>query len=155
MDVNSRAQALGLTVLGAIVICFLAACSRFPPPAELDSHFKKSGGPDWLFVPGGHITFDAETADRISKWLVAHDTDWAPAHISDFGQGKPQLLIGDSAVEIDSDRIRASFDRDENDGDSTIYMQRRLSPSERSFWDAVIEQIKMPIRANQSSEPAA
>jgi hypothetical protein len=143
---------VALSVLGAIAICFLTACSRFPSQAELDS--KKGGGPDWLFVPGGHITFDAETADRISKWLVAHDTDWAPAHLSDFGHGEPQLLIGDSAVEIDSHRIRGSFDRNENDGDSTIYMQRQLSPSERSFWDTVIEQIKKPIRANHASEPA-
>jgi len=114
----------------------------------------KGGVPDWLFVPGGHITVDAGTADPILKWLVAHDTDWAPAHLSDFGHGKAQLLIGDRALEIDSDRIRASFDRDENDGDSTIYMQRRLSLSERSFWDIVIEQIKMPNRADHGSEPA-
>jgi hypothetical protein len=78
-----------------------------------------------------------------------------PAHLSDFGHGNPQLLTGDSAVEIDSDRIRASFDRNEKDGDSTIYMQRRLSPSERSFWDTVIEQIKMPIHAIHPVEPAA
>jgi hypothetical protein len=151
MDANWRVQISRLSVLGAIAIGFLTACSRFPSQAELDLHFKKGGGPDWLFVPGGHLTFDATTADQISNWLVAHDTDWEPAHLSDFGHGEPQLLIGDSAVEIDSDRIRASFDRNENDGDSTIYMQRRLSPSERSFWDTVIEQIKMPIRANHTS----
>jgi hypothetical protein len=152
MEVNLRAQVLRLSVLGAIAICFLSACNRFPSRAELDSHFKKGGGPDWLFVPGGHLAFDATTADLISRWLVAHDTDWEPADLSDFGHGKPQLLIGDSAVEIDSDRIRASFDRNEKDGDSTVYMQRRLSPSEQSFWDTVIEQIKMPIPANHPTE---
>jgi hypothetical protein len=149
------AQFLKLSLLGAFAIGVLSACSRFPSQAELDSHFAKGGGPDWLFVPGGHLNFDGTTADVIRKWLIAHDTDWEPAHLSDFGHGKPQLLTGDSAVEIDSDRIRVSFSRDEKDSDSTIYIQRRLSPNERSFWDAVIEQIKTPVHAIHPREPAA
>lgn len=131
-----------LSFLGAFAILVLSACTRSLSQAELNSHFRNGGGVDWLFVPGGHIDFDAHTATLIRDWLVAHDADWKSAALSDFKPSKPQLLTDNSSVEIDGNRIVVSFERDKKDTDSTIYLQRLLSPSERSFWNSVIEHIK-------------
>jgi hypothetical protein len=125
------------------------ACSRSPSRAELEAQFRGGGGPDWLFVSGGHINFDGSTASLIRAWLIAHDTDWEPASLSDFDPVKTQLLTDNCAVEIDGSRIVVSFERDKQDSNSTIYVQRRLSPSERSFWNAVIEKIKATKHASQ------
>jgi len=138
-----RAQFIILSLFGAFAICGLSACGRSLSQAELESHFREGGGPDWLFVSGGHINFDANTASLIREWLITHDTDWKSASLSDFDPAKTQLLTDNCAVEMDGERIVVSFERDKKDTDSTIYIQRLLSPSERSFWNTVIEQIKM------------
>jgi hypothetical protein len=143
------AQFINLSLFGAFAICDLSACGRSPSQAEMASHFREGGGPDWLFVSGGHINFDANRASLIREWL-AHDTDWKSASLSDFDPAKTQLLTDNCAVEIDGDRIVVSFERDKKDTDSTIYVQRRLSPSERSFWNTNIEQIKMQPLGNLS-----
>ena len=110
--------------------------------AEIESNFKAGGGPDWLFVPGGHVKFDATTASLIRDWLTTHAADWAPASIKDFSPAKRQLLTDNCGIEIDGNRIVISLDRDKEDSDSTVYIQRRLSPSETSFWNTTIDQIK-------------
>jgi hypothetical protein len=137
-----RAEFIKLSLFGAFAICGLSACGRSLPQAELESHFREAGGPDWLFVPDGHINFDANTASLIREWLIAHDTDWKSASLSDFDPAKAQLLTDNCAIEIDGHRIVVSFERDKKDTDSTIYVQRLLSPSERSFWNTLIERIK-------------
>jgi len=121
----------------------------------LKSHFAEGGGPDWLFVSGGHINFDKPTATAIKEWLIKHDTDWKPASLSDFDPAKTQLLTDNSAIEIDGDRIVVSFERSKKDTDTTTYIQRRLTSSEQSFWDSLIEHIKTPNDAARSTETAA
>jgi hypothetical protein len=137
-----RVQLIKLSLFGAFAICGLSACSRSLSQAELESHFRGGGGPDWLFVSNGHINFDANTAGLIRAWLMAHNTDLKSASVSDFDPDRTQLLTDNCAVEIDGDRIVVSFERDKKDTDTTVYVQRRLSSSERSFWNTVIEQIK-------------
>ncbi len=137
-----RTQIFRLLLFGAFAICGLLACGRSLSQAELELHFREGGGPDWLFVSGGHINFDANTAILIREWLIAHGNDWKSASLRDFDPAKTQLLTDNCAIEIDGDRIVVSFERDKKDTDSTIYLQRRLSPSERSFWNTVIDQIK-------------
>ena len=131
-----------LSLFVAFAICGLSSCGQSLSQAELESHFREGGGPDWLFVSGGHINFDANAASLIKEWLIAHDTGWKSAALSDFDPAKTQLLTDGSAIEIDGDRIVVSLERDKKDTDSTIYVQRLLTPSERLFWNAVIEQIK-------------
>jgi hypothetical protein len=152
---DKRVGACAFSLLGAFAICGLLACSRYPSEAELKSHFTEGGGPDWFFVTGGHINFDGPTASAIKQWLITHDTDWKPASLSDFDPAKTQLLTDNSAVEIDGDRIVVSFERSKTDTDTTTYIQRRLTSSEQSFWNALIEQINTPNHAVQSTEPAA
>jgi hypothetical protein len=154
MDKRARRlhmQLINLSLFGAFAICGLLACSRSLSQAELESHFREGGGPDWLFVSGGHIDFDANTASLIRGWLIAHNTDWKPASLSDFDAHKTQLLTDNCAVEIEGDRIVVSFERDKKDTDSTVYVQKRLSPSERSYWNTVIEQIKTSKHASRST----
>jgi hypothetical protein len=137
-----RANFIHLSLFGTFAICGLLACSRSPSQADLESHFREGGGPDWLFVSGGHINFDANTASLIREWLIAHDADWKAASLRDLDPAKSQLLTDNCAIEIDGDRIVVSYETDKKDTDSTIYVQRLLSPRERSFWNTVIEQIK-------------
>jgi hypothetical protein len=52
------------------------------------------------------------------------------------------MLTAGSGIEIDGDRIVVTFERTKKDYDSTVYLQRPLSPSEQSFWSSVVNQIK-------------
>lgn len=141
-----------LPSLATFALCGLFACSHPLSQDELRSHFATGGGPDWLFVPSGHIDFDAHTAAQIREWLTSHDTGWVPAYLKDFNPAKTQLLTDNCAVEIDGGRIVVSFERKPEDTDTTVYIQRPLSSDERLFWDHIIEQIKTP---NHALQPTA
>jgi hypothetical protein len=137
-----RAQVTSSLFFAMIALCGLVACNRPLSQAELKSHFAGGGGPNWLFVSGGHIDFDARTAGLIKEWLNTHDTGCMPASLDDFSPAKTQLLTSCCAVEIDGDRIVISFERDPKDSDSTMYIQRQLSLDEQSFWNRVVDRIK-------------
>ena len=111
------------------------------------------GGPDWLFVPGGHIGFDAHTSAQIREWLTSHDTGWVPASLNDFDPAKTHVLTDNCAVEIDGDRIVVTFERKPGDTETTIYIQRPLSSGERLFWSHIIEQVKTPNPAFKRDSP--
>ena len=140
---NWRSQLGWLPLLGALAIFGLSGCDRPLSQAELERHFSEDSSPHWLFAPGGHINFDANTAGIIRRWLATHSSDWRPASLSDFDPVKTQLLTDSSAVEIDGARIVVTFERNKKDDDSTVYIQRLLSPSDRAFWDGIIEQIRL------------
>ena len=135
-----------------IALCGLVACNRPLSQAELKSHFAGGVGPNWLFVSGGHIDFDAHTASLIKEWLNTHDTGWMPASLDDFSPAKTQLLTSCCAVEIDGGRLVITFERDPKNTDSTIYIQRPLSLDEQSFWNHIVERIKTP---NNALRPTA
>ena len=138
--------------LAAFVLCGLSGCNRPLSQAELKSHFARGGTPNWLFVPGGRIDFDAGTADTIRDWLVTHDTGWISAVSGDFDPAKTQLLTDNSIVEVDGSRLVVTFERVPEDTDTTIDIQRPLSSDERLFWERIIARIKAPNHALQRAE---
>ena len=131
-----------LTSLAVLSTCGLVACDPPLSQDELRSHFATGRGPNWLFVQGGHIEFDDNSAAQIREWLASHEAGWAPASLNDFDPNKTQLLTSNSAVEIDGNRMLVSFERKADDTDTTIYIQRPLSSDERLFWDSIVERIK-------------
>jgi hypothetical protein len=141
---NPHVQSIWLPLVGALAIFSVAACKPPLSQSEIETHFSEGREPpNYLFAPGGHINFDANTADLIRGWLAAHGSDWRAASLSDFDPVKTQLLTANSAVEIDGERIVVTFERVVKDYDSTVYIQRPLSPSEKSFWSNIVNQIKL------------
>jgi hypothetical protein len=61
-------------------------------------------------------------------------------------------LTAKCGIEIDADRIVITFERDQKDLDSTIYLQRALSLAEQDFWRRIISEIKAP---NHAPDPTA
>jgi len=137
-------------VIVAVACCGLFACGRVLSESDLRSHFIENASPNWLFVPGGHITFDAHEAHLIRQWLTTHCSGWKSASLEDFSPAKTQLLTAKCGIEIDTDRIVITFERDQKDLDSTIYLQRALSLAEQDFWRRIISGINAP---NQAAEP--
>jgi len=131
----------------------LCACDRAVSEAELKPQVIEGSGPNWLFVfdQRGHINFGAQEAHLISEWLRTHEAGWKPASIRDFDSAKTQLLTAKCGVEIDGDRIVLTYERDKRNPDSTIYIQRSLSPDEQSFWSRIIAQIKTPNKALEAT----
>jgi hypothetical protein len=145
---------LFVSVLAVFASWSLCSCDRAVSHAALKPHVIEGSGPNWLFVRDqrGHISFGANEAHLISKWLITHEAGWEPASIKDFDSAKTQLLTAKCAIEIDGDRIVLTCETDQRDPDSTIYIKRPLTPDEQSFWNQVITQIKTP---NHAMQPTA
>jgi hypothetical protein len=120
----------------------LLACHRTSYGEELNRQVNGDHGPHWLFVPHGHVDLGAHEARLISEWLITHDTGWIPASVLDFNPSKTQFLTANCVIEIDGDRIVVSYMRDEKDSDSSVNIQRSLSPDEQSFWSGVVAAAK-------------
>jgi len=141
--VNAHVQSIWLSLVGALAIFGVAACTSPLSQREIETHFSEvTGPPNYLFAPGGHIDFDANTAELIRRWLAAHRPHWRAASLSDFDPVKTQLLTANSVVEIDGERIVVTFESDAKDLGSTVYIQRPLSPSDQLFWSNVVNQIR-------------
>jgi hypothetical protein len=133
-----------ITIFGLLlgISCLLIASDEINYETELKRHVTEDHGPHWLFVPHGHVDLAAEEVRLISEWIIAHNTGWKPASVFDFSPSKPQFLTANCVIEIDGDRIFVTYMKDEEDSDSTVYIQRSLSSDEQSFWDRTVAAAK-------------
>ena len=120
----------------------LVASAQTDYGTELKRQVSQDRGPHWLFVRHGHVDLGAEEVRLIGEWLIAHDTGWKSASVLDFSPSKTQFLTANCVIEIDGDRIVATYMRDEKDMDSAVYIQRSLSPDEQSFWSRIVAAAK-------------
>jgi hypothetical protein len=143
-----------VSLLSTFASWSLYGCGRTVSQTDLKPHVIEGSDPNWLFVRDqrGHVTFGANEAHLISEWFTTHEEGWELASLKDFTPSTRQLLTAKCGIGIDGDRILLSYETDQKDPDSTIYIQRPLSPDEQAFWNQIIARIDPP---NKSLQPTS